>query len=559
MVNNFLWETHGIHVGTGNDHVKHGINDVEGLIQEAIDRGFPNITFVIHTPRLTHYRYKSEKQTDIKFIRGDKSYFYYSDRMKALKEQFAGEISIKYGVELEWLGSGLGMQWNRAKVFQVPEADFVIGSVHFSKEGVPYDGSKSETAQLVDLKGGIEGYWSSYIDSLITMIDSSWEMIQVVGHIDLPKLYVPTPEPLINLETSTHYLARKMRILLERIRDYNLAIDVNLAGLRKGCGVYPSLPILKMACNLNIPIAFGTDGHHKKDLGIDYEYAFKYALDAGYKHYVSFNHTIPEKRSLVPNDEENEKYKVINLGIEMLNKRFEYHKQRRIPRFSFGGGYCNFFENYQDAVSLGNYHAIRIAKEKKSITISDTVPDRSKSNVKGLFSKHKDIPGTLSILFNTLASEGINVETAFLNSNEDGTATAFLTLSGDESMFYEAIEFLEGTVYDRFIELKYCTNVWEQETVEGESYLLEVDGADLSIAIREKMILTVHNNSTGVLLILFSALASKGVNVVDMQLGKIGGRGYAVLCVDGDDNDIEKLLTQLGPQFHEASYLKLTH
>ena len=52
----FLWETHGIHVGTGRDHVKHGIDELEPVVEQAMRQGFPAVTFVIHSPRLTRFR-----------------------------------------------------------------------------------------------------------------------------------------------------------------------------------------------------------------------------------------------------------------------------------------------------------------------------------------------------------------------------------------------------------------------------------------------------------------------------------------------------------------------
>ncbi len=60
----FIWETHGIHVGTGADHVKHGIDDLDAVVERAIRLGFPSLTFIIHTPRLTRFRYASERATD---------------------------------------------------------------------------------------------------------------------------------------------------------------------------------------------------------------------------------------------------------------------------------------------------------------------------------------------------------------------------------------------------------------------------------------------------------------------------------------------------------------
>ncbi len=70
-----------------------------------------------------------------------------------------------------------------------------------------------------------------------------------------------------------------------------------------------------------------------------------------------------------------------------------------------------------------------------------------------LFSHHRDLPGTLAILLNTLASEEINVETAWLNSLRDGTATAYLTLGGPREHIREAVEFVLGTAADRFLRI----------------------------------------------------------------------------------------------------------
>ena len=128
----FIWETHGIHVGTGSDHVKHGIDDLDAVAERAIQLGFPSLTLIIHSPRLTRFRYATERDTAVKFIRGDASYFDFAARMRSLREKFAGRIQVRCGVELEWLGTGLGMQWNRAKLFQAHGVDFVICSVHFA-------------------------------------------------------------------------------------------------------------------------------------------------------------------------------------------------------------------------------------------------------------------------------------------------------------------------------------------------------------------------------------------------------------------------------------------
>ena len=62
-----------------------------------------------------------------------------------------------------------------------------------------------------------------------------------------------------------------------------------------------------------------------------------------------------------------------------------------------------------------------------------------------MFSEHLDEPGVISSLFNTLASEGINVETARLKSNNDGTAVAFISIESDNGKVKNAIDFINGT------------------------------------------------------------------------------------------------------------------
>ena len=169
----FIWETHGVHTGTGNDPIKHGIDEIEAIVEKAISMKHPNITFIIHTPRLTKFRYQSEEDTNIKFIRGSEAYQNYAKKIADLRAKYGKKINIRYGIELEWLGSKLGLQWNRSKVLQVPDADFVIGSVHFSREGIAYDGSTEEAQELLKIRGSLENYWASYFEEVIEMVSYS--------------------------------------------------------------------------------------------------------------------------------------------------------------------------------------------------------------------------------------------------------------------------------------------------------------------------------------------------------------------------------------------------
>jgi histidinol-phosphatase (PHP family) len=551
----FIWETHGIHVGTGSDHVKHGIDDLGAVVDRALSLGFPSLTFVIHTPRLTRFRYASERATDVKFIRGDASYFDYAGRMKELRERYAGRIHIRCGVELEWLGEGLGLQWNRAKLFQAYGMDFVVSSVHFAPNGIPYDGSPEDTQELIRERGGIEPFWAAYFDEVIEMVDASWQMISVVGHLDLPKLHAPLPSCFSDLDGADSETARRLFTLLEMIAERNLAIDVNLQGLRKGVGIYPHSEILRRAHALGIPVAIGTDTHSIDDLGRDYAAGIDAVQAAGYRYYVSFSRGIPEKRPLRQRDETS--FRLLNLGMEMLNHRFAREKRLEMPHLSFGGEFRALTKEFPESVSLGGFPALRVRKEERSITISDRMPAYEGGEIVCLFSHHKDLPGTLAVLLNTLASEEINVETAWLNSLQDGTATAYLTLVGSADRIREAVEFVLGTAGDRFIRIEPEVRMHLPPLKPSAAYLLEVDGVWLPIPISRHMIVAVHANRPGVVLVLLSALASRGVNVVDLQLGARGDKNFAALGIEGDEREVADVLRRLGPSYFEASQIVL--
>jgi histidinol-phosphatase (PHP family) len=197
-----------------------------------------------------------------------------------------------------------------------------------------------------------------------------------------------------------------------------------------------------------------------------------------------------------------------------------------------------------------------VRRENRSITVGAKPPTDDK-RYNGIISHHQDKTGVLSVLFNTLASQGISVETAYLNSLGDGTASAIVTVDGDEKMIEEAVEFIKGTAKEKFFDIRYEKNITQPEPKDVDTYLLEVDGVELPIPVSRQMIVTIHNDKAGVLLILMSALASKGINICDMQLGRRGTKGYAVLGVDGDEQTIHKLIKRLGPDYFEASHIVL--
>jgi hypothetical protein len=381
----------------------------------------------------------------------------------------------------------------------------------------------------------------------------------VVGHLDLPRLYAPPPRCLADLDRADDAVARRLFTVLGMVAERGLALDLNLAGIRRGVGAYPGPAILRHARQLGIPVAIGSDTHHPDDLGADYAEGVRLAAAAGFRYYVSFARGIPEKRPLETGRAERDGagFRTLNLAIAMLNSRLPREQANEVPRLSFGGGFAALSEVFPEASSLGGLHAVRAWKGDRSVTVSDRLPEQSHGEIACLFSHHANLPGTLATLLSTLASEEINVRTAWLHPLEDGTATAYLTLEAPPDRVAEAVAFVLGTAADRFFRVEPCARMRLPPPKQAAAYLLEVDGVWLPMPLSRHMVLTVHANRPGVLLVLLSALASRNVNVRDLQLGERGDKGYAALGIEGDERAVADVLPLLGPGYLEAAQVLL--
>ena len=60
-------------------------------------------------------------------------------------------------------------------------------------------------------------------------------------------------------------------------------MEINSAGFRKPIKEqYPSIPLLELAYELDIPITFGSDAHSVEQVGFKYEEATALAKEIGY-------------------------------------------------------------------------------------------------------------------------------------------------------------------------------------------------------------------------------------------------------------------------------------
>ena len=87
-------------------------------------------------------------------------------------------------------------------------------------------------------------------------------------------------------KTDVRVLAKDV---LKAIKDSNMVLELNAAGLRKPIGeIYPSRQLLEVAYDLNIPITFSSDAHAVDQVGFGYEQTTQLAKEIGYTKAVTF-------------------------------------------------------------------------------------------------------------------------------------------------------------------------------------------------------------------------------------------------------------------------------
>ena len=183
------------------------------------------------------------------------------------------DIKLRLGLELDYIP---GKEKEIKKIILQRPYDYVIGSVHYI-EGWGFDHPDFQEGFL---ERDIDDIYHKYAVILINMVQSG--CFDVVGHIDLVKIWGHRPRK----KSSLYYLEPVLRA----IKENNLAVEINSAGLRKKVAeLYPAADLVNKMFSYGIPITFGSDAHHPDQIGEGLAEAYQSAQQAGYRYLVRFN------------------------------------------------------------------------------------------------------------------------------------------------------------------------------------------------------------------------------------------------------------------------------
>ena len=240
----------------------HAEGSVAEYIERAIDVGIDIFGFADHAPM----------DFDEKYRMGFDEMANYEAEIREAAERYADRILLRLGYEVDWLPGHMDERVLNAKV------DYLIGSVHFLS-GWGFDNPEfigHWESQEVD------GVWERYFAEIAAMARSG--RFDIVGHLDLVKVF-------------GHHPKRDIRELAEEALDAiatsGMSLELNAAGWRKPVGeAYPSLDLLRMAFDREIPITFASDAHAPDQVGWKMHELKLLAREAGYTEAADYRNRV---------------------------------------------------------------------------------------------------------------------------------------------------------------------------------------------------------------------------------------------------------------------------
>ncbi len=192
------------------------------------------------------------------------------------------ETDLKLGIEADFI---LGTEDRMANLLDANEWDYVVGSIHFLRDGfVDMDEWDVWTS------GDPDKVWRRYFETLGEAARSG--MFDILSHPDLVKVWgAERPRPDGDLR-------RFYDLAMDGIADSDVAIEVSTAGLRKPVGeIYPAPAFLEMCLEAGRPVALSSDAHVPEQLGHRYDEAVELLQSMGVTEIADFDR---RQRRMVP-------------------------------------------------------------------------------------------------------------------------------------------------------------------------------------------------------------------------------------------------------------------
>ncbi len=171
------------------------------------------------------------------------------------------QTDLRLGIEADFVP---GAEDRMANLLEQRAFDYVVGSVHFVREGAV----DMDDYSVWEAGRSAEEIWRRYFETLGEAARSG--LFDVLAHPDLVKMWGPErPRPRGDLR-------RYYELAMDGIMESEIAVELSTAGLRKRAGeLYPAPAFLAMCVEAGAPVALSSDAHRPEDVGADYDQALE--------------------------------------------------------------------------------------------------------------------------------------------------------------------------------------------------------------------------------------------------------------------------------------------
>jgi histidinol-phosphatase (PHP family) len=265
---------HGGHSTYGD-----GCSTIGEIAEAAYRAGLLAYGFAEHAPEPNHKVFRWEVLKELTVTRKDWLEDYQDDVWDA-RDALKGKMDVLLSLEIDYLRGAKA--WTQTLLTRI-QPDYLVGSVHYVRlgaEDVCIDADRESADEALRRAGSQEQLILTYVEHLHELL--RWELIDIVAHVDLVKMHLPSFDPTPRVRSA-------YRELLAEMRARRVVLEVNTRGLKKPCRrFYPERWILEDARRLGVEITFADDAHGPDDVGFGLADAAKLAGQVGYQCFARF-------------------------------------------------------------------------------------------------------------------------------------------------------------------------------------------------------------------------------------------------------------------------------
>jgi histidinol-phosphatase (PHP family) len=199
------------------------------------------------------------------------------------------QTDLRLGIEADFVP---GAEDRMANLLEARDFDYVIGSVHFMRDGAV----DMDDYSVWDSGRSADEIWRRYFQTIGQAAASG--LFDVLAHPDLVKVWGgerPMPEG---------DLRRYYELAMDGIAESGIAVEVSTAGLRKRVAeLYPAPAFLSMALEAGAPVALSSDAHRPEDVGADYVRALELLQELGVHELSVFERRVRRMEPVGASDE----------------------------------------------------------------------------------------------------------------------------------------------------------------------------------------------------------------------------------------------------------------